>query len=410
MGLNGHKKHENARKRKTIGLFLQEQTEGTEDSGCGFSRAFSVLSVPSGKTRLGSSPFLCVFVFFVANFPASLAAARTRFRRALLDWYGKNARPLPWRETPSLYRTVVSEFMLQQTQVKTVLPYFARWQTEFPDFAALAAAPESRVLRLWEGLGYYSRARNLHRLSRAIADLPSPPTTPAEWRELPGVGPYTAAAITSISFRAPVACVDGNVVRILARLTANPKRFPDSATAAKVFTPLANDLLNPADPGDHNQAMMELGATLCTRQNPRCGECPVRTFCAAAKAGTPERFPSFAPKQIEKREVVRVWCRRGKALLLHRAPATAQRLAGQHELPTAEQFGLPATVVTRGPWLGQKTRSITRYRISETIHACPPPDDALPADLIWVPLAKLESITLSGPHRRWVREILSAPL
>lgn len=333
-----------------------------------------------------------------------------RFQRALLAWYRANARSLPWRETPSLYRTVVSEFMLQQTQVKTVLPYFARWQTEFPDFAALAAAPESRVLRLWEGLGYYSRARNLHRLARAIAGLPAPPTTPEAWQELPGVGPYTAAAITSISFRAPVACVDGNVVRILARLTANPQRFADSASAAKIFSPLANQILNPADPGDHNQAMMELGATICVRQNPRCSECPVRTFCTAAKTGTPGKFPRFAAKQIEKREVVRVWCRRGKTLLLHRASASARRLAGQHELPTAEQLGLSATVVSRGELLGQKNRSITRYRIRETIHACKLPVDVLPEGLVWVPLTGLEHITLSGPHRRWVRELLARNL
>jgi A/G-specific adenine glycosylase len=337
-----------------------------------------------------------------------LVSAAAGFRRALLAWYRANARPLPWREAPSLYKTVVSEFMLQQTQVKTVLPYFARWLGEFPDFAALAAAPEARVLRLWEGLGYYSRARNLHRLARDIAELSVPPTAPEAWLELPGVGPYTAAAVTSISFRAPVACVDGNVVRILARLTANPKRFPDSASAAKAFAPLAQELLNPAEPGDHNQAMMELGATICVRQNPRCGECPVNSFCAAARAGAPEKFPRFAARQIEKSEVVRVWCRRGKNLLLHRTSATARRLAGQHELPTAEQFGLPVTVANRGKLLGQKTRSITRYRIRETLHACQPPADSLPAGLVWVPLTKLEQITLSGPHRRWVRELLAA--
>eukprot|EP01034_Spumella_vulgaris_P018705 gene18705-23917_t len=150
---------------------------------------------------------------------AALAARRAEFSVALLDWYRLNARRLPWRDAPSLYKTVTSEFMLQQTQVKTVLPYFARWHAALPDFAALAAAPESQVLKLWEGLGYYSRARNLHRLGKAVAALPAPPRTPAKWQELPGVGPYTAAAITSISFNAPVACVDGNVVRILARLT-----------------------------------------------------------------------------------------------------------------------------------------------------------------------------------------------
>src|SRR4051795_9217960 len=117
---------------------------------------------------------------------ASLIAYRADFHSALLGWYGGHARKLPWRESPSLYKTVVSEFMLQQTQVKTVLPYFARWLEALPDFGPLASAPEERVLRLWEGLGYYSRARNLHRLAREIAARPRPPETPAEWRELPG--------------------------------------------------------------------------------------------------------------------------------------------------------------------------------------------------------------------------------
>jgi A/G-specific adenine glycosylase len=337
---------------------------------------------------------------------APLVAARSKFQRALLAWYRGHARPLPWREAPSLYKTVVSEFMLQQTQVKTVLPYFTRWLGELPDFAALAAAPESRVLRLWEGLGYYSRARNLHRLARAVAALPAPPRTPEAWRELPGVGPYTAAAITSIGFGAPAACVDGNVVRILARLTANPAVFPDSATAAKAFAPLATTLLNPAAPGDHNQAMMELGATRCTRANPHCERCPVRSFCAAAKQGAPENFPRLAPKTIVEQAVVRLWCRHGDALLLHRAAPNSRRLAGQHELPTAEHLGLDEDTASRGPILGARTRNITRYRIRESVHAHAGPRGRLAAGLVWVPLAELEAITLSGPHRRWVREIL----
>jgi endonuclease III len=162
------------------------------------------------------------------------------FQRALLGWYRANARALPWREAPSLYKTVVSEFMLQQTQVKTVLPYFARWLAEFPDFAALATASEARVLKLWEGLGYYARARNLHRLAKVLAARPEAPRTVVEWRELPGVGPYTAAAIVSIAFGDAAACVDGNVVRILARLTADGSKFRDSASAARELSPLAD--------------------------------------------------------------------------------------------------------------------------------------------------------------------------
>lgn len=338
----------------------------------------------------------------------SLVAAKSEFQRALLVWYRAHARDLPWRRSPSLYKTVVSEFMLQQTQVKTVLPYFARWLENLPDFAALAAADEARVLKLWEGLGYYSRARNLHRLAKTIAALPEPPRTPGEWRELPGVGPYTAAAITSISFHAPAACVDGNVVRILARLTADATAFRDSASAAKAFTPLAEALLSPANPGDHNQAMMELGATVCFRQNPLCLTCPVRGFCAAAKRGEPEAFPRLAPKQIEQRTVTRIWCERDEMLLLHRAAATAKRFANLHELPLPEHAGLDESRAARGELLAKKRRGITRFQITESIHAVPPPGPRqLSPELVWIPFAQLDTIALSGPHRRWVGEILA---
>lgn len=341
---------------------------------------------------------------------ATLIAAKREFQSALLAWYRVHARPLPWRESPTLYKTVVSEFMLQQTQVKTVLPYFARWLAALPDFTALAAASEAQVLKLWEGLGYYSRARNLHRLAQEIAARPAPPTAPAEWQKLPGVGPYTAAAITSISFDAPVACVDGNVVRILARLTADGTEFRDSATASKAFAPLANALLPADHPGDHNQAMMELGATVCFRQNPLCLTCPVRAFCAAARRGEPGAFPRLAPKVMEQRSVTRIWCERGGALLLHRAAAGARRFANMHELPTAEQVGLDLASASRGELLAKKRRGITRYQITESIHAAPATfarKKTIHPELGWVPLAALETITLSGPHRRWVREILA---
>ena len=337
----------------------------------------------------------------------ALVANRAAFQSALLDWYRAHARRLPWREAPALYKTVVSEFMLQQTQVKTVLPYFARWLEALPDFPALAAAEEARVLKLWEGLGYYSRARNLHRLAQAIVARGGPPTTAAEWRELPGVGPYTAAAITSISFAAAEACVDGNVVRILARLTADGSPFRDSATAAKAFAPLAGELLARGAPGDHNQAMMELGATVCFRQNPLCLTCPVRAFCAAARQGEPEAFPRLAPKLIEQRTVMRIWCERDGALLLHRAAADARRFANMHELPTPEHAGVDGARVARGELLAKKRRGITRFQITESIHVAPPPRRKLAPELVWIPFAKLDSVTLSGPHRRWVTEILA---
>jgi A/G-specific adenine glycosylase len=345
-------------------------------------------------------------VISVANHSSQLTTVRADFQRALLGWYRANARVLPWREAPSLYKTVVSEFMLQQTQVKTVLPYFARWLTEFPDFAALAAANEARVLKSWEGLGYYARARNLHRLAKALAARPKAPRTVAEWRELPGVGPYTAAAIVSIAFGDAAACVDGNVVRILARLTADGSKFRDSASAARELSPLAEALLTREAPGDHNQAMMELGATLCTKGNPLCPVCPVRAFCATGPDGDAKKFPRFIPKTTERRAVVRVWCKRDGKLLLHRAATGARRLAELHELPTAEQAGLEAKTVARGRLLLRRTRAITRWQITESIYAWPKKIRAHSPELVWVSPTKLEKVSLSGPHRRWVREIL----
>lgn len=341
------------------------------------------------------------------------SALRADFQQALLGWYRGHRRKLPWREAPSLYKTVVSELMLQQTQVKTALPYFARWLEELPDFAALAAASEERVLKLWEGLGYYSRARNLHKLAKAVAALPEPPRTPEAWRELPGVGPYTAAAITSISFDAPAACVDGNVVRILARLTANATEFRDSASAAKVFTPLAETILTPESPGDHNQAMMELGATICHRQNPLCTVCPVLAFCAAVRKGSPEDYPALAAKKIEQIATTRLWCEHNGAILLHRAHASSKRLANQHELPRSSDLGQSDSDFKDHKPLAVRRRSITRYAITETIIRADLTGKQLAStkknpELVWVQLAELDTITLSGPHRRWINELLAS--
>ncbi len=338
----------------------------------------------------------------------SFIAQKTAFQHALLAWYRVHQRSLPWRTEPSLYKTVVSELMLQQTQVKTVLPYFARWLDTFPDFKSLASASEDRVLKLWEGLGYYSRARNLHKLAKAVAAMPAPPATPEGWQELPGIGPYTAAAITSISFGMRTAVVDGNVVRVLARLTANATEFKDGTSAVKTLTPLANAVLNPDAPGDHNQAMMELGATVCHRQNPLCTICPVLTFCAAAKQGEPEAFPVLTPKIIEQKAVTRVWCIRDGKLLLHRTAAGAKQLANLHELPTAEHLGLESSAFDKTTFVAKKKRGITRFTITESIHRSPAPRGKLAEGLVWVSVKEIETLTLSGPHRRWVTELLVA--
>jgi len=214
-------------------------------------------------------------------------------RGGLLAWYDHAKRDLPWRTAEDPYATWVSEIMLQQTQVVTVLDYYARWMERFPDVASLAAADLDDVLELWAGLGYYRRARFLHRGAKyVVEELDGEiPTTAKELRALPGVGPYTAGAIASIAFGEVEALVDGNVERILARIFAIPGDPKDRANQ-KQFWALAEALVDDARPGDFNQSMMELGATVCTPKNPTCLLCPVRPRCQAFAMGEPTRFPA----------------------------------------------------------------------------------------------------------------------
>ncbi|MGH8019515.1 MAG: A/G-specific adenine glycosylase, partial [Opitutaceae bacterium] len=335
----------------------------------------------------------------------TLTASKKRFRADLAAWFEREQRLLPWRTDRSLYRTVVSELMLQQTQIATVLPYFERWMRDLPDFAALAAASEAKALKLWEGLGYYRRVRFLHRLARELVDLPEPPRTAAGWLPLPGVGAYTAAAIASISFDDRAACVDGNVVRILARLTGETKAFPDSSQAVRHFQSLAAELLDPHHPGRHNEAMMELGATVCVRRAPRCEACPVARLCAARRIGTAERLPRIARAAVTKQEVDRAWVVRDGKLLLHEAGDARGRLHGLLELPLLTHLGHARTTVGERDLLATHRRAITRYKITERIYRVRF-DETQHGDgsslLCWVPIEQLPAITLSGPHRRWI--------
>jgi A/G-specific adenine glycosylase len=211
--------------------------------------------------------------------------------KKLCAWYALVARDLPWRRTRDPYRIWLSEIMLQQTRVATVIPYFERFTEEFPDVSALAEAPEDRVLELWAGLGYYSRARNLHRGAKALAfrlrEGQGFPCNREEWLQVPGVGPYTAGAICSIAFNQPEALVDGNVVRVLSRIHA----IEDPGPAKEEIWKRAELLVRTpgAVPRELNQALMELGATLCTPARPACGDCPVRGACRGR--GDPARYP-----------------------------------------------------------------------------------------------------------------------
>jgi A/G-specific adenine glycosylase len=214
------------------------------------------------------------------------------FQRFLLQWYHHHHRKLPWRSTNDPYRILVSEIMLQQTQVQTVIPYYARWLKEFPTLRALANAPLNKVLKQWEGLGYYSRARNLHALAKAVvrAHHGRLPSTDEELKTLPGIGRYTAGAVLSIAFGKDYPVVDGNVMRVLTRYFAIRKDIAKPSTQADLWA-LAGRQLARGHAGDFNQALMELGATVCTPKNPACPRCPVRYSCKARRQNLQNVLP-----------------------------------------------------------------------------------------------------------------------
>ena len=236
--------------------------------------------------------------------------------RRLSRWYRVHRRDLPWRHTRDPYAIWISEVMLQQTTVEVVAKRWRRFLTRFPTVGSLARVSERAVLAEWSGLGYYARARNLHRAARAIAVRGAFPRTLEGWRDLPGVGAYTAAAVASISFGVPEPVVDGNVVRVLCRLRGLRLDPKAPATLAKVRA-LARPLVPARNSGDHNQALMELGALVCTPRVPRCGACPLRTFCRAAASGKPEGFPRRPhPAKPRSIHLVAGIVERGKKLLL----------------------------------------------------------------------------------------------
>jgi A/G-specific adenine glycosylase len=245
--------------------------------------------------------------------------AQTRRMRAFLEvWYKTAARDLPWRRTRDPYAIAVSEFMLQQTQVATVLPYYARWLKQFPDWRALANASEEAVIKAWEGLGYYRRARNLQALARAVIEIHGElPRNGDELRALPGIGPYTAAAIGSISFGLPLAVLDGNVMRVLTRLLACRDDIALPKTRAKLQL-VADAFLDPRDPATHNQAVMELGATICVPRKPLCLLCPLKRDCLGRAHA--EDFPVKTRVETIRREETIAIIRHGNAIYAEQVP------------------------------------------------------------------------------------------
>jgi A/G-specific adenine glycosylase len=292
-------------------------------------------------------------------------AAGHRVARLLLEWYAHGHRDLPWRRTSDPYRIWVSEIMLQQTRAQAVIPYYERFLVRFPTVEALAAARENDVLALWAGLGYYSRARNLWRAARQVAAAGGFPRQHEAIRALPGIGDYTAAAIASIAFGLPHAVIDGNVLRVVARVENDAADIASARTRER-FRVVAQGWLDAREPGHYNQALMELGATVCLPRNPLCLVCPLAACCRGREEGTAAQLPvklrRTVPVELQRTLLV---IRREGRILLRQNGQEVRRLAGFWDLPTPQE--LPAARV--GERLGEFLHTITHHRYTIAVHA-----------------------------------------
>lgn len=340
----------------------------------------------------------------------------------LLDWFGHSQRPMPWRDTTDPYAIWVSETMLQQTQVATVIPYYLRFLARFPTVAALAEAPVDEVLSLWAGLGYYSRARNLHAAAgRIVADHGGRfPSDESSIRALPGIGPYTAGAILSIAFGRPVPAIDGNVERVLCRLCQIPGA-PKKAPARGLIHSRARDLVACPDPGSMTQALMELGATVCTPTSPDCPNCPLQDHCVTRADGTQAQYPQLPPRTPTVRETTAAAVIRFEdKVLLARRPDTGV-WAGLWEFPQVEveardhaelilhvrdSLGL---VIEVGAPLIRLVHGIMNRRVHLTAYECAITGGSLAPAVYrqarWVAADELATLALSSPHRKIARRV-----
>jgi A/G-specific adenine glycosylase len=318
------------------------------------------------------------------------------FRSALLRWYSTHGRELPWRKTRDPYSILVSEVMLQQTQVGTVRTFYRKWLERFPNFAALAAATETEVLHAWQGLGYYTRARNLHAAAKAVVSRHKRtlPHDPKLIRELPGIGRYTANAVVTFAFDQPVPIVEANTTRVLARLF-NIDVPVDSAVGRERLWKSAAALVPTTDPGRFNSALLDLGALICVRRKPKCGICPVKAFCRARR---PELLPiKKARPQTEWLTESHAFVRRHGDLLLEHC---SSRWRGMWMLPSL-------------PSIGKKTMRpvhtslfpFTNHRISlRVFRGCRSRIDAKRHR--WFPITQLDAVPIPSPHRRAIVALL----
>ncbi|MFN7918644.1 MAG: A/G-specific adenine glycosylase [Bryobacteraceae bacterium] len=317
-----------------------------------------------------------------------------KIRRNLLDWYHANKRDLPWRRTQDPYRIWVSEIMLQQTRVAAVIPYYERFLRQFPTVERLAEAPEQEVLTYWSGLGYYSRARNLQKAAKQIHELGSFPATLEGIRALAGVGDYTAAAVGSIAFGLPTVVLDGNVARVMSRLNAEPGDIGSPVVKARLRDS-AQALLDREQPGAFNQALMELGATVCLPRDPQCLICPLQQHCSARRQNRQSEFPVKLRKARSvdvARTLLLVEGKRG--ILVWQRPPDDSRMAGFWELPEPDQ--LPQALL--GEVLGTFRHTITIYKYRFTVVASSAP--RAPKQFEWKTREVLSRLPLSTIARK----------
>ncbi len=307
------------------------------------------------------------------------------FRKRLLRWFDREKRSLPWRGETDPYRILVSEIMLQQTRVAVVKERYSIFLRQFPSVSRLARAAEESVLAAWSGLGYYRRARALHAAAKHIHGAGTFPRTAAELKELPGIGRYTAAAVASIAFGEPVAVVDGNVERVLQRLTA--KKLSHNACWER-----AQQLLEPRRPGDFNQALMELGATVCLPGQPLCPSCPVVRFCLSSTTAG-KRLPDASTGPIPRRRkavLSYVLSQKDGAILLQQRPANVSLMPGMWELPQAKLNGRKNPVL-------KVRHSITTIDYTVFLFAARQRERISGS---WVSLKKVDSLPLTGLARK----------
>lgn len=313
-------------------------------------------------------------------------------KRALLAWYDRVKRDMPWRREVSAYRTWISEIMLQQTTVATVTPYFGRFLDRFPTIQSLAAAPEEDVLKMWAGLGYYSRARNLRRAAQKIVAEHGGrfPDSYEAVLDLPGIGRYTAGAILSIAFGKPYPVLDGNVIRVFSRLFAIEDDVKKTATV-KALWARAEELVDRERPGDWNQALMELGATVCAPESPRCGGCPLARYCEARKRGLQERLPA-TPARREPIDLswTCLWIERDGRVLLWKRSDDERFLRGHWSLPEARHLPVPA-----GERLKTVRHTITHHRITLDVRRAQAPA-RLPSGAEWVERSRVRERLVSS--------------